>query len=106
MDELSMRMTEAVLFLERNGYAKNHISIARKIGVSASTITMAMSGSRPPGGGLLLKFCDAYPINCDWLRTGTGSIIRSEREIALLKRIEELEGEIRHLLAGQGSENK
>lgn len=93
--ELSDRLTDAVFFLERSGFAKNHISIARELGVSPATLTMAMKGSRVPTWDMLLKFCDVYPINFQWLRSGEGDMIGGrEREVALLKRIVELERRI------------
>ena len=97
MNELSERLRLAVEFVKRNGYAKSNASIARRIGVLNSTLTMVTNGTRVPTWELLLDFCDAYPINFRWIRTGEGAMIREDRETALLKRIAELEAEVARL---------
>lgn len=91
MDALSERLAAAVEFLKRNGYAKSGRDVAHRLGVTESTICMAMKGTRTPSWELLLNFCDAYPIDFAWMRTGEGAMIKGERETDLLKRIEELE---------------
>ena len=97
MNELSERFRQAVDFVKKNKYAKNDVDVAKKLGVTKSTLSMAASGSRTPNWELLLSFCDAYPINFWWLRTGNGSIVKEDREALLLKRIAELEEELRQL---------
>ena len=97
MNELSERLREAVDFLRKNGYAKNASAVARRIGVSKPTMSMAMNGSRVPTWDLLLDLCDAYPVNFRWLRTGEGDVVRDDTEARLLKRIRDLEEEIRVL---------
>ena len=94
MNELSERLREAVDFLRKNGYAKNASAIARRIGVTKSTMSMAMNGSRVPTWDMLLDLCDEYPVNFWWLRTGKGDIVKDEAEVRLLKRIRDLEDEI------------
>lgn len=91
MSELSQRFRQAVDFLKKNGYAKSDAEVAARIGVLKSTFSMSTKGTRPPTWDMLLDFCDAYPIDFWWLRTGKGSMIKGEREVLLLKRIEELE---------------
>lgn len=91
MNELSQRLRQAVDFLKKNGYAKSDAEVAGKIGVLKSTFSMSTNGSRPPTWDMLLDFCDTYPIDFWWLRTGRGSMVKGDRELALLKRIEELE---------------
>lgn len=95
MSELSERFSRAVAFVKENGYAKTNAEIAHRLGVTKSTLSMATSGSREPTWDLLLDFCDAYPVNFWWLRSGTGSIVKDENELRLLKRIEELESMLR-----------
>ena len=97
MNELSERLREAVGFLKKNGYAKSDADVARKLGILKSTMCMSLNGSRTPTWEMLLDFCDAYPVNFHWLRTGEGSMIKEDREAALLKRIEELEKELARL---------
>ncbi len=97
MNELSERLRLAVDFLKRNGYAGSNADIARAIHVIDSTFSMVLNGTRTPNWDLLLDLCDNYPINFWWLRTGKGSIVRGDREIQLLKRIAELEEELRKL---------
>ena len=97
MNELSQRLKLAVDFLKKTGYAKNDSDIARRLGVANATISMATKGNRTPTWELLLDFCDKYPINFWWIRTGKGSMVKEEREIVLLKRIEELEQKIQAL---------
>ena len=95
MNELSERLSLAVDFLKRNGYAGNNAEIARTIHVIESTISMVLNGTRKPNWDLLLDLCDNYPINFWWLRTGKGSIVKEDRELHLLKRIADLEEELR-----------
>lgn len=97
MNELSERLNLAVDFVTRNGYAKNRSDIARKVGILKSTLAMATNGTRVPTWELLLDFCDAYPIDFRWIRTGEGNMVKEDREAALLKRIAELEAEIARL---------
>lgn len=97
MNEISKRLSRAVKFLRTNGFAKNDFAIAKKMGVAPSTLSMAIQGARVPGWDLLLTFCDNYPINFWWLRSGEGSMIRGDREIALLQKIEQLEKRIQEL---------
>jgi len=91
MNELSERLKKAVDFLKRSGYVKSYADVARRVGVTSSTITMVLNGTRVPTWELILDFCDAYPVNIRWIRKGDGMMIREDREMALLKRIEELE---------------
>ena len=97
MGEISERLRKAVSFLKKNGYAKNNREVANRLGVTESTICMALNGTRPPTWDLILAFCDAYPIDFAWIRTGAGVMIKEDRELALLKRIAELEREIERL---------
>ena len=97
INSLSQRLQRAIYFIKKNGYAKSESEIARTIGVTPSFLNMSKSGSRTPPWDMLLKLCDHYPINFAWLRTGEGSIVKEQRELMLLKRIEELEWEIAEL---------
>ena len=97
MNDLSERLRQAADFLVANGYAKNDSDIARKMGLTKSTICMVLNGSRTPGWGLLLDFCDVFPISFRWLRSGQGNMVKVDRETALLNRIAELEAEVRAL---------
>ena len=97
MNELSERLNSAVDFVIRSGFAQNRSAIARRLGVTKSTMTMATNGTRVPTWEMLLDFCDAYPINFRWLRAGAGDMIKEDREAALLKRIAELEAEVERL---------
>ena len=100
MNELSERLHTAVEFLKENGYAETDLEIARRCGIAQSSFCMILKGGRVPTWGLLLDFCDAYPIDFSWIRTGEGDMLKSEREIRLLKRIMSLEEEIRRLKEG------
>lgn len=97
MNELSDRLRQAVEFVIRNGYASSRANIARRIGILNSTLTMVTNGTRVPTWELLLDFCDAYPIDFKWIRTGEGTMIKENRETVLLKRIAELEAEVERL---------
>lgn len=97
MGEVSERLRRAVAFIKKNGYAKSNRDVAQRLGVTESTVCMALKGTRPPTWDLVLAFCDAYPIDFTWVRTGVGTMIKGEREVALLKRIAELEREIERL---------
>ena len=100
MNELSERLSRAVEFLKRNGYAEMNTEMAKAIGVQVSTFCMVLNGTRVPSWGLLLDFCDVYPIDFNWLRTGKGEMVKKDREVALLRRIEELEQEVARLKGG------
>lgn len=102
MDGLSERLRLAVGFLVRNGYAKNMTAISSRLGVTKSTLCMVANGTRVPTWDLLLDFCDAYPIDFRWLRTGAGEMVRVDREAALLKRIADLEAEVSRLKEEKG----
>ena len=97
MNELSERLSQAVEFLKKNGYAKNDSAVSKRMGIAKSYISEVLSGAKVPGWGFLLDFCDAYPINFWWLRSGEGSMVKDGREVALLKRIEELEKMVEQL---------
>lgn len=97
MNELSQRLRQAVDFLKKSGYVKSDSEVAAKIGVLKSTFSMSIKGARVPTWDMLLDFCDAYPINFWWLRSGKGGMVKEENELRLLKRIEELEAIIEKL---------
>ena len=97
MNELSHRLQLALDFLKKNGFAKTDREIAERLGVQVTGLNMAKNGDRVPTWDLLLKLCDHYPINFWWLRSGDGSMIKEDKTIALLKRIEELEKKIAEL---------
>lgn len=97
MGALSERLAQAVEFLKRNGYAKTNADVARALGVTNSAMSMAVNGSREPTWEMLLDFCDVYPIDIRWLRSGAGSMVRGGTELILLKRIEELELMVKQL---------
>ena len=97
MGALSERLAQAVEFLKRNGYAKTNADVARALGVTNSAMSMAVKGSREPTWEMLLDFCDVYPIDIRWFRTGAGSMVRGGTELILLKRIEELELMVKQL---------
>ena len=97
MGALAERLVQAVEFLKRNGYAKTNADVARALGVTNSAMSMAVNGSREPTWEMLLDFCDVYPIDIRWFRTGAGSMVRGETERILLKRIEELELMVKQL---------
>lgn len=96
--EIAVRVKKAVDFLREYGYAKNSSEVADTLGIAKSTLSMAMNGSRIPGTDFLLAISDHYPINFWWLRTGEGDMVgNGDRIIALLRKIEQLEGRIREL---------
>jgi len=98
MSELSNRFRQALEFVLKNGYATNDSSVARELHVTVSTVNMAKKGEREPTWDLLLNFCDHYPINFWWLRSGEGDMIgNGDRQIALLQKIAALEKKISEL---------
>lgn len=97
MNELSQRLQRAMEFLVENSFAKSDAAIAKKLGVAPPVLNMSKRGARVPTWDLLLKFSDAYPISFDWLRTGTGDMIKEDKTTGLLRRIAELENEIKEL---------
>ena len=97
MSEISDRFRQAVDFIKRSGYEKSDAAVARKLGTTCPILCMELKGDRRPTWDRLLRFCDIYPINFWWLRSGEGPMLKDEREIALLRRIGELEEEVARL---------
>lgn len=97
MSNISDRLRTAVDYLKRNGLAKSDAEVARKIGYTRSCLCECKKGTRVPSWELVLSFCDHYPINFWWLRSGDGDMIREDKTAALLRRISELENEIKEL---------
>ena len=98
MNEISDRFHQALDFVIDKGLAQSEAAIARKLGVTASTVNMTKNGERVPTWDMLLRFCDLYPINFWWLRSGEGNMIgNGDRQIALLQKIAQLEAKIAEL---------
>ena len=92
MSDISIRFRQALEFVVAHGFARSESAIARKLGVTAPAISMAKSGEREPSWEMLLNFCDHYPINFWWLRSGEGDMIgNGDRVVSLLQEIKELE---------------
>lgn len=98
MNDISDRFQQALDFVIDKGLAQSEAAIARTLGVTASTVNMAKKGERVPTWDMLLRFCDLYPINFWWLRSGEGNMIgNGDRQIALLQKIAQLEAKIAEL---------
>ena len=97
MNEISHRFQQALDFVIDKGLAQSEAKIARELGVFPSALIMAKK--RTPSWDLLLRFCDLYPINFWWLRSGEGDMIGNgdRRQIALLQKIAQLEAKIAEL---------
>jgi len=94
MSSRSERLAQALDFLQQYGYATSQRQIARTIGVQPTTLNMAAHGQREPNTDMLLRLCDYYPVNFQWLRSGTGEMV-DERIAVLCKRISKLESILR-----------
>ena len=98
MNEISQRLARAVRFIKDSGLARSDSEIAGRMGITDAWLNMGKNGARVPNTELLLKLCNVYPINFWWLRYGDGEMIgNGDRVIALLQKIEVLEGRIREL---------
>ena len=96
MNDISKRFQQALDFVIDKGYAVSEAKIAGELGFKPSALNMAKK--RGPSWDLLLKFCDVYPINFWWLRSGEGDMIgNGDRQIALLQKIVKLESRIAEL---------
>lgn len=96
MNDISKRFQQALDFVIDKGYAVSEAKIAGELGFKPSALNMAKK--RGPSWDLLLKFCDIYPINFWWLRSGEGDMIgNGDRQIALLQKIAQLEAKIAEL---------
>ena len=97
MNDISNRFQQALDFIINKGLAQSESGIARELGLNPSGLNMAKK--RGPSWDLLLRFCDIYPINFCWLRSGEGDMIGSveRRQIALLQKIAQLEKKIAEL---------
>lgn len=99
MEGLSERFRAAVDYVKARGYERSDAAVARRLGTTCSTLCMELNGDRRPTWDRLLRFCDAYPVNFAWLRTGEGDMVDAvrDRETELLARIAELEEEVARL---------
>ena len=99
MGALSDRFREAVDYVKAAGFERSDAAVARRLDTTCSTLCMELSGERVPTWDRLLRFCDVYPVNFDWLRRGEGDMVDAvrEREMILLARIAELEEEVDRL---------
>ena len=97
MNDISNRFQQALDFIINKGLAQSESGIARELGLNPSGLNMAKK--RGPSWDLLLRFCDIYPINFWWLRSGEGDMIGSgdRRQIALMQKIAQLEKKIAEL---------
>ena len=97
MSVISNRFQQALDFVIDKGLAQSESEIARELGLKPSGLNMAKK--RGPSWDLLLRFCDIYPINFWWLRSGEGDMISNgeRRQIALLQKIAQLEAKIAEL---------
>lgn len=96
-NEISKRLRKAADYLKRQGIVQNDTDLAKQLDYSPTNLSMAINGVRTPSWQFLLDFCDRYNVSFDWLRTGAGTMFKENRELLLLKRIEELEKEIEEL---------
>ena len=98
MNEISQRFAQAIAFLKGSGLARSDAEIAGRMGISEAFLNMGKNGVRVPSTENLLRLCNNYPINFWWLRYGEGDMIgNGDRVIALLQKIEKLEGRITEL---------
>lgn len=96
MSSISQRFQQALDFIINKGLAQSESEIARELGLKPSGLNMAKK--RGPSWDLLLRFCEHYPINFWWLRSGEGDMIgNGDRQIALLQKIAKLEAKIAEL---------
>ena len=96
MCDISNRFQQALDFVIDKGLAQSESKIARELGLKPPGLNMAKK--RGPSWDLLLRFCDIYPINFWWLRSGEGNMIgNGDRQIALLQKIAQLEAKIAEL---------
>jgi len=102
MGDISNRFQQALDFIINKGLAQSESEIARELGLKPSGLNMAKK--RGPSWDLLLRFCDIYPINFWWLRSGEGNMIGNGdrhiaqlQKIALLQKIAQLEAKIAEL---------
>jgi len=100
MNEISPRLKLALEFIRESKYERSDAAVARAVGVTYSNLCMCKMGKRKPTWDILIKLCDLYPINFEWLRTGDGVMV-NRREHELRKKIAELEGMIRELERGR-----
>ena len=97
--EVSERLDQSIEFLIDNKIITTRLELARRLRVTASTLSMATTGRRTPALKLLLDYCEMYPVSLDWLRTGRGEMIRQDRTSDLLRKIDSLEKENAELKA-------
>ena len=95
-EDCSARFKRAIQYILDNRLAKSDTEIAKTIGTTRSTISMACNGYRQPTAEQMARLCDHYPISFDWLRKNEGTIVPMDTAY-LLNRIESLEREIERL---------
>ena len=97
---ISERLKQAIAYLKENDYFKDEKELCDILGCKRSALTMALNQKYNRNLSIQnqLTFCEKFPINFWWLRSGEGDMIgNGDRQIALLQKIAQLEAKIAEL---------
>jgi len=75
---------------------KNQSDFAKKLDISRTTLIGYEDGSSPPSAAFLIKICEIFNVNINWLLAGTGKMFLSEtgKEIADPPQLPEIKAKI------------
>ena len=71
MTDFKSRLSEAL-----NASSMNKSDLARRLGLSAAFVSELCSGKKSASDRTVVDICDALNLNEDWLRTGSGPMLR------------------------------
>ena len=77
----------------REHYKLTQDEFGKRIGSARNTIANYESGNRSPSNSVVLSICREFNVNEDWLRDGTGDMLRAEEENSIIAKATMLLGE-------------
>lgn len=80
LNELSLRFLEVLKHLIKEGFVSDNKDFASRISVSTSMITEISKGRSNVGLSAIQNTVLVFPIDSDWLLTGRGSMLRTNKE--------------------------
>ena len=83
MTTRSERLNTAYNALKKKGVVHTQKDVAEKMGASASNVSSALKGvEKVLTYNFIIRFCETFKINPQWLLTGEGEMLKSTEEVA------------------------